>query len=111
MCNFKPRLGRQMRLGRGKHGMRPGTCEPKWPRGHPPGPPGTRRAPHVITVMSDVRRDAPPFSFQAAAEALRDLPSTGEGPTHLERGAYAPLVEDAPRVASSVEDSDSVSAA
>ena len=33
------------------------------------------------------------------------------GPTHLERGAYAPLVEDAPRATSLSEDSESVTAA
>ena len=49
--------------------------------------------------------------FEEGGEGTTRPPPGGGGPTHLERGAYAPLVEDAPRATSLSEDSESVTAA
>ena len=50
------------------------------------------------------------FCMSGGKGTTRPPPRRG-GPTHLERGAYAPLVEDAPRATSLSEDSESVTAA
>ena len=63
---------------------------------HPIPPTPTRRATHVITVINDDSRHVLLFLYEWRQRHYATSPPAGGGPTHLERGAYAPLVEDAP---------------